>query len=113
MNDLSVLDKALKRFEVESAISIDGLPAAASGAETPAAGGTSQSADFELSKICDGSWRLRVLTLRGKAWAVGNTELGQNDDWTLSLLAANSFLTRARVQGLTTEYLGPFGKSLM
>ena len=74
---------------------------------------SSQMADFQLTKIDTGNWRLRILTQRGNAWVRANGPAIDNNELTLSLQAANSLLGRARVNGLCTEYIGPFGRSLM
>ncbi|MBB6303733.1 hypothetical protein GGE67_004374 [Rhizobium leucaenae] len=81
--------------------------------ETSNAFTSSEKADFQLTKIDTGNWRLRILTQRGSAWVRANGPTTDNNELTLSLQAANSFLGRARVNGLCTEYIGPFGRSLM
>ena len=74
---------------------------------------SSEKADFQLTKIDTRSWRVRILTQRGRAWVRANGPALDKEELTLSLQAANSFLGRARANGLCTEYLGPFGRSLM
>jgi hypothetical protein len=81
--------------------------------ETSEAFASFEKADFQLTKIDTGNWRLRILTQRGNAWLRANGPAIDRDELTLSLQAANSFLGRARVNGLCTEYVGPFGRSLL
>ncbi|MBB5575909.1 hypothetical protein GGD50_004544 [Rhizobium paranaense] len=81
--------------------------------ETSNSFATFQTADFQLTKIDTGNWRLRILTQRGNAWVRVNGPAIDINELTLSLQAANSFLGRARVNGLCTEYVGPFGRSLI
>jgi hypothetical protein len=72
-----------------------------------------ESADFQLTKVDASEWRLRILSQRGSAWVRANGPAPGKEELTLSLQAANSFLGRARENGLCTEYVGPFGRSLM
>ncbi|MDL2408655.1 hypothetical protein PY650_24015 [Rhizobium calliandrae] len=84
-----------------------------SSTETSGSFAPSEKADFQLTKIGTRSWRVRILTQRGSAWVRANGSAIYKDELILSLEAANSFLGRARVNGLCTEYIGPFGRRLM
>lgn len=72
-----------------------------------------QRADFELSKNGCGDWRLRVISIKGLRWAQAYSSNLVENERSLTLAEANSFLKIARQSGLKTEYVGPIGRSLL
>jgi hypothetical protein len=74
--------------------------------------GASVDADFQLTKLDNGDWRLRAISSQGDKWLKANEAFPEDGCITMSLAAVNSFLTRSKSYGLRTEYLGPVGSSL-
>lgn len=68
-----------------------------------------QVADFELTNRQKNDFCLHVLTPRAMYWLHANFAEIVDDDFTLTLSQANSFLRHARKNALKTLYKGPNG----
>ncbi len=74
---------------------------------------TLQQADFELRKLEDGRWRLRVNTRHALYWMKSADIQHDGGELHLNLMSANDLLRQARLHGLKTEYIGPMGRSII